>query len=378
MVLINKNGNVMSENIFVQYDTIIFYGASTRNKKIIDRYGIGNRIKYVVDRNESLWGEYIDGYIICSKEVLTKEKNMLIVTALAAYAQDIIESTKQYVKCELIFYLPEEGTIKNIIIENEKVIQYMQSPKYIHFFPDEKFLVPFYTMLETHFNIREHLFIVDYARLDLFENQYRNFAYANRKNKKNQNIMFMKDFGYFQNIIEAKNNCNEFFMSSHIDNLFNEAQKIILHSVAFCGNFLRFIQSKIKRGYGSKMLWICWGGDIYFAKDSFVATEILNKINYGIAPEKRIDVILQKSLIPMKVANEALYAYLVNNTKIKDNENSITAFDAKKQLNILLGHYADRGNNLEYGLDIMYNFVIRILKFIVRFHMEMRDIEKLL
>lgn len=352
-MLIGKDGKLINRNQMAQYDSIVFYGASLRNKKVIDTYGIRDKVRYVVDSNEKLAGSYIDGYKIYEKKVLAEEEEKtLILTVLERYAEEIIEDVSQLSHCDLAFYLTGECDLEVIKKENGRVTEALNKKNYIHLFPDEKFLIPFYTMLEDHFNITEHFFIIDYDRNDLMENQYKNLEYACKKNKKIKNIMIMKDFGNLQNIVDDPNNCNDFFYTDELADFFEKAEKIILHSVAFSENFLRFIQSMINRDCGKKMIWICWGGDIYFDENSFVAKEILEKISYGSAAKYRIDNIVQKCKIIMKETNVARYAYIPHEIEM-DGE---TISDEQRTVNILLGHYAAEDNNLEYGLDILYKF----------------------
>ncbi len=353
IMLISKDGEQINENIFAQYDIIIFYGASTRNKKVIDKYGIRDKVRYVVDSNTDLEGESIDGYKIYRKEKLQSEKKALILTVLERCAEDIIESTRPYVTCDLCFYISGEGDLQAVRKENENVMKCIKGKKYIHLFPDEKFLLPFYTMLEEHFCIEEHLFIIDYSRVDWPEDQYKNLDYAYKKNQKNHNIMLMKDFGGLRDRISKKNTCNDIFMSAQMRNLFSEVQKIILHSVAFSDFFLKYIQSMIKMGCGDKMIWICWGGDIYFEKNSFVATQILENISYGSAAANRIEVILKKCNIQMKETNVVRYAYIPSQFR---RERGKMDSGLEMPLNVLLGHYAAEDNRLEYGLDLLYKF----------------------
>lgn len=351
-MLIKKDGNLMNKNQISQYDSIVFYGASMRNKKVIDKYGIRDKVRYVVDSNEQLAGGYIDGYEIYTKNILEKEKATLILTVLERCAEEIIEAVNQYSNCDLAFYISGECDLEITKRENKKVIEHIIQKKYIHLFPDEKFLMPFYTMLEDCFNISDHFFIVDYARIDLMENQYKNFEYACKKNNVNNNILFMKDFGNLQNIINDENNCNDIFGTERMFDLFKKAEKIVLHSVAFSNNFLKFLHSMIKSGCGEKMIWICWGGDIYFEENSFVAKEILEKINYGSAAKYRIDKILQKCQIRMIETKVPRYAYIPYKIK-KDGK---IESDKEKNINILLGHYAAEDNNLEHGLEVMHKF----------------------
>lgn len=350
-MLINVNGNLVVKSDFERYDSIVFFGASMKNKNVIEKYDISDRVCYVVDSNDKLEGEEIDGYKIYTKERLGLDRNVLIISVLTIVADEIIEATRQYENCELVFYLPGDGEPETLIRENNFVIEHYESPQIIHLFPDEKFLIPFYTMLEEHFLIKDHLFIVDYSRLDVIENQYKNLDFACKKNKNNHNILILNDFGKLQSVINKDINCNEIFLKKEIDGYFNNAKKIILHSTSFSPNYLKFIQYNIKKGFGEKMVWVCWGGDIYFSEKSFVAIEILKKINYGVASPKSIDVIQSKCDIKMKTVEVASYAYVPNWKRKWKHEKNIT-----EPLHILLGHYAAEDNNLEFGLNILHRF----------------------
>ncbi len=349
-MLINQNGRLVNASDLNRYDTIIFYGASTRNAAVIDKLGIRDRVRYVVDSDVKREGENIDGFKIYSPAILEKEKEALILTVLEKYAEEITEKIKQYVNCELVFFVPGECNLELIKERNKNVLECLTYKKYIHMFPDEKFLYPYYTMLEERFNIDEHLFIVDYARVDLPENQYQNLEYSYEKNAEHNNIFLIKDFGHLNNIINREDAYHNVLMLEKLYIVFEKAEKIILHSVAFSKNFLKYIQSLIRKDYGKRMVWVCWGGDLYFERDSFVATEILQKIKCVFAARPRVEKI--KCICDIKIivlGSTAAYSYIPIAKKV-------TVESKGECLNILLGHFASELNNLEFGLEILYKF----------------------
>lgn len=358
-MLIDKFGKAADRKILNK--KIIFFGASTRNKQVIDELGIHDKVLFFVDSNENKVNESMGDYFIKSINNLSGRVDCIVISVLIEppYFQQVLDCVEQY-NLECLFYTNKPFDIKNIISVDYSVgsdslnikdrmnkiiknnlenIETISKYKFIHIFPNEKFFFPFYEMLVERTNISEHLFIVDYC---IKGDIYKVLEGVERKNSENHNIIVFDSF----DIEENARKCNLIYNNIKMTNIFAFAQKILLHSLAF-GERMKKMINKWADIYGNKMIWICWGGDSYYDKDSLVIM-ILQKIGKAYADSECIDRIwnnygIRAGVTPPKTT----YAYVPH----LDISHTYKKLEGYKY--ILLGHSSTGYGDIPFGLNLL-------------------------
>lgn len=117
------------------------------------------------------------------------------------------------------------------------VFKQIMKYKYIHFFPNEKFIEPYISFIEKNFDIDNHYFIYLEGKSEKI------FPIKNRKN-----ILTIK-------------NLKEFLLKQQtIKSLINNSEKIFIHGLYkwYFIIYLSFFKHLLKKVY-----WIIWGSDLY-------------------------------------------------------------------------------------------------------------------
>ena len=344
-MLINKEGKCINEEVLNLYDQICFWGASLENHKVIEKLHLDKKMRYFVDIDENKQNKEMHGYFVFAPSKLECEKNVLILSILTVYAKDIISAVNNYGESECFFYLPDQN-MKDIVKENQTVLQAaVSSPRYIHIFYNTVFLKFFYSMIEDHFCIDEHLFIVDMSIV--WDDRFGISEFIYQKNLIHKNIIIVRYFGQLEELLSDELNYNAVMDKDILDHIFVDSPRIILHSAVFSCYMNSFLQNMINKGYGKKMVWICWDGDAYFDKDTFVVREILSNIRLAVTAEKHIERITSKCNIKTAGLKYAPYGYVSkSNAQCKDN-----SFDG--ELRVLLGHSAAEHCNHKLGFDLL-------------------------
>lgn len=322
-------------------ENIVFYGASTRNQRAIDELNITDRVLFFADGDRQKAGQKFDSYQIESIEALTESDNITVVSVLIEHMQEVLKTLHDIGK-RCIFYVFEKFDIEGAVESNHEILSADRTYRYIHFFPYEKFLRPFYDMAENEMNIEEHLFVVDVC----MEDKYGVFKYIKQKNKSYNNILIFDDIHNISHVAEENINCNMMLECSEFNNILQSADKILLHS-AFFGYHMQKSLSQWADVYGNKMVWICWGGDSYYNGDEYVVQHVLKKAAGAYSAKADIDRIWLNYEIRAKFPEGASYCYSPHNLSICDNK------DCK---HILLGHSAAEYGNHIAGLKLLYKF----------------------
>lgn len=323
---------------------IVFYGAATRNQKVIDELGISDRVLFFADRDEQKAGKKLGDYRIESVNALSKRDDIIVVSVLVEHMQEVKETVNR-LGHSCLFYVLEKFDIEEAVRSNYEILSIPKTYKYIHFFPAEKFLKPFFDMAEAEMNIAEHLFIVDFLKDD----KYGVFKYIRQKNALYHNILIFDDVHNILHIAEESINCSRAFEHEKMHEIFLSSQKILLHS-AFFGYYMQRYLSQLADVFGSKMAWICWGGDSYYDEDVWVVQNVLKKVKVAYSAQARIEAIKKNYGIEVKGGDGCSYCYIPYNNKSKIH------FLDKKYINILLGHSAaEYGNHIE-GLKLLYKW----------------------
>lgn len=319
---------------------IVFYGASTRNQRAVDELNISDRVLCFVDRDKAKAGQKLGDYSIEPVEYLSQRDDIIVISVLVEHMTDVSVLLRTYGhKC--LFYLSEQFNIEKVVRINWEILLNPAPYKYIHFFPYEKFLKPFYDMVENEMNISEHLFIVNCC----YNDKYGVSDYVERKNAAYRNILTFDDIHGISHIKEKSINCNMIYDDKKIHEIFSSSQKIFLHSVFFGGLMQQYL-SHWADMYGNKMNWICWGGDSYYDGDNWVVQNILKKVKTAYATQSRIDLIWKSYSIKAKYVEGCSYCYIPRNCPN-------TCHKGKGSKAILLGHSAaDYGNHI-MGLELL-------------------------
>lgn len=323
---------------------IIFYGASTRNQKVIDKLNIQKNVLFFVDSDEKKKGQKLGDYFIKSVDNLADKTECVIVSVLVEHMKDISKRVGEYGIC-CFFYLFEQFDIEKIAKSNWNIFSSLSfNYKYIHFFANQKFLRPFYDMVEERMNISEHLFIVDYY---IKEEKYGVLNDMEKKNTKYHNVLFFDDVHSV--LIEREVNCNFIYEDEKMKDIFRHADKILLHSIAF-GNTIKEKLSQWVNEFGNKMVWLSWGGDCNYRNDTHVIN-ILNKIKCSYTCQAMVDIIWRNYGVKANSDYCHLSYCYIPYDKISD-------IHCKKSecRHILLGHSAAKFVNHILGLDLLYQW----------------------
>ncbi len=278
-VFFDSDFNLYSIEEFKDYikdKKIVFFGASTRLKPIINDLPENQQILYICDSDKSKWERcYEDTNIkIISPEELynINDDNIVVVTVIREL------SLSDYIKNKFKWFFETVyiGDDINFLKENQffksniKIQMENKKYKYIHFMPDEKVTRPFINLLVDKFDFEEHFFIISGVRP-----WYKNWDFYKELKDKYGNIYIIGDLK-FEGF--GKNELLTYLYLNKIKNIFANSFKIIFHSFLFIYNrvLIYFLEEVIKE-YSDKTAWIIWGGDARFTKNSPVG-ELINNV----------------------------------------------------------------------------------------------------
>lgn len=356
MLINEKRYNVPSS--LLKNRKIIMYGASTRNITAINALHIYDNVSFFVDRDAQKVGQELDGFAIRSVDSLSECTDCLVLSVLVSCYMEIVEIVQDKGIESCLFYYSECFNIRNAFNSNWNVLQHAKKFRYIHVFSNDKFVMPFYQMLEERFCIREHLLILAYRIKDDYANV---LQFVLEKSRKYQNVLILDDIHGIQRIdskdserlIPSELDCNKFFYSAGMKEIFRYADRIILHS-ALWGYETKKLTCALTKTYAEKIFWVCYGADAYFDKNSFEVTQILSKIRFCPGSNGVYEVVKQNYGIYRKIDGEAYYVYVP--------KHMIKQVPIHDSVNILLGHSAAKyGNHME-GLEILKKYVDEDIK----------------
>lgn len=338
---------------------IIMYGSSTRNQAAIRELQIGENVLFLVDSDTEKEGLVQGGYQVYSVKELENHKDCIILSVLVYHSKEVLEALGVIGIHDCLFFYPELFDLSEVVTSNNIVIQRERHYRYIHVFSNDKFVIPFYQMLEERFCMEEHLIILAYRIKDDFAGV---FPFAMEKNKEYHNILLLDDVhGILDNgfkdktrLIPSRLECNQVFWSNRMKELCNYAEMIFLHS-AFWGHETKKLMYDLTQIYHRKMIWGVFNGDAYFERDSFEVSQILSKIGKSSTSKAMVEVIKKNYGICAEADSNAYYVYIPNQIKCK----KIPAHDS---VNILLGHSAyENGNHIE-GLKLLQKYADENIK----------------
>lgn len=347
MVLIDFEGNIVNDTSFLSEGNIVFYGASSRNKSAIESLGIKDRVVCYIDRDESKKGNIVDGYSIDGLDVIRNTENLIIISMLIECADEVSDFLKDS-NVRKFFCYPDSEKVAKLVSYNNVVLNKIKKCKYVHFFNNEKFFVPFYNMVEECFDIREHFFVIDYV---IKGDVYKFYDTIVKKNDVNNNIMAFTEFKFMGNNSNLNKIENVIYEAEEYKKILDSADKIIMHNLSFGRNFYEHIIECVKC-FADKMAWIAWGGDTYLEGDDFRVTEILQKIRWCYTFPAREQYIKEcYKVIP--IVRKASYMYISKKDDCKKEQRNVKD---NETLKILLGHSAAEYSNHRCGFDLLKKY----------------------
>lgn len=311
--------------------SIVFYGASKRNIGIIQELEIENRVICFVDSDKQKEGKFVDGYEIRPIEHIKDMPNVIFLSALYEHMEDVEKVLHAHGFSECRFYIPGDEPDYNRMREiNSKVESKGTQYRFVHFFIDDKFFVPYYKMLMEYDEIDDHLFIVQ-AYLHRSDFGVYDLIYHNR------NIMMMDKRIDFHNIGMGYFVRNEWFAS-----VLDCSEKILIHS-----GWSALSMDKLIQRYGKKMYWIVWGGDLEFDPQTPEVKNTILNLRCAVVPEYFSDVVSSKFGLET-IVHHFDYSYMPRIKKTKESRDGT--------IRILVGHSGTAECNHEYAFKILEKY----------------------
>lgn len=346
-MLVNTKGEVCKE--LDRDKTIIIWGASARNRSLIDHLGIKQFL--CVDSSAKLPGTRFDDYPVYPLEVIRNYSDCVIVTALVNYADEIIRALEEYGIKDCYFYKDLSEKENDKIIEMQKLdIQFYEildkkkSYTHIHFISDDKFVSFFYTMLEQRFDIEEHLIIYN-ARI--IPDRADTYSKIKLKNEKYHNVLFYDEMFSGNPSIHP---VNRMFENERFEKLLCSSSRIYIHSGYLGDEIIRLLEKHIDK-LADKTIFIPWGGDTLKSPDSKMIKKVISKVKY---------VACMNDTFRDRIAGWSDYRFLpiaynysyIDESMIQEKKDS----NKGNVTRILLEHSANKSNCIEDGIRILQKF----------------------
>lgn len=352
MMFVNSSGK-RTDKDEIRATKFIFYGASIRNLAVIEELDIADLVICYADSDEKKWGNVLDGYEIHSIEDIKMDKDTIIISVLTYCARDVLEKIQKslYKECYFAFIFDT----KCVYEMNDQIMRNRKIYKYVHFFNNDKFIRYFYAMVSENLDMSEHLFIIDYIEANS-KTGFLSYNEINEWNKQYHNILFFYDIESIEFVSEY--NSNSFLYSREILTVFNQSEKIWMHSAWFGWRFLRFVSGLLDH-MPDKIRWICHGGEADCDKNDDIYKCVISKVHNvyaSMAPRKKLmeHYGIKAGLIPNG------YLYLSKNLI----EKLCCCQKVRSNINILVGHSAEKFNNQLSMLNILRRFSEQNIKII--------------
>ncbi len=345
MMFVDSSGKIIDKGE-IRAARYAFYGASTRNLAVITELGIADQVVCYFDSDKSKWGGMLDGYEIHSIKDIETDGDMKIISVLTDYIEDVSATIKRSGYKECYFSFPFD--IKSAYEMNDHVMRKLKnSYKYIHFFNNDKFINYFYSMVGENFDMSEHLFVVDFIGKNS-DKGFVSFKEIDQWDKKYHNILFFYDIESLDFV--ADYNSNSFLYSTELSDLFQNSEKMWVHSAWFGRRFLQFVSGLLDR-MPEKIRWICHGGEADVDKNDDIYKCVISKVQNAYAGVAQRKMLMEHFGVKASLT-KCGYLYLSKNFIKK-------LIYSKKETNsiyILLGHSAEEYNNHLPMLDILKKF----------------------
>ena len=193
--------------------------------------------------------------------------------------------------------------------------------KYLHIFPKSFFFLSYFKMIEKHFDLDEHCFVLT----------------------KRIHDVKIDDLAEFGNVIDT-DLLTESQMYRHIKGIIKKSNKIFLHNLPNSRRLRLFFILNKKESI--KLHWIIWGADLYQKRKSMIGNRfhacLLNRINYYVTCVRGDYEIASGKYNCKAIYEHTFYPYLLNASLIEE-VNKIKRLP-NDSINILVGNSADASN----------------------------------
>jgi len=334
------------ENV-LQDKEIIVFGCSMRNADMF-QYIPKEKVKCIFDNDETKWGTVVNGITV---EQPRRMKNEILITAVMDYKNLIPqfkllgfdtfycymcdETYQKYYKEYIFFYLRNSWKYE--------FADTVQNCKYLHFITDDKFFTPMVEIIETAFDMKEHVFII-YS-----------FNGANQNNRYDVWDKYLELSEKYGNIIIV----DEWYNLKGIDNQVvlenalmktQNVEKIIFHSEWFSPTIKDFFsRDEMLEQVKEKGIWIVWSGNV--GKDKESEKNIEQVLKYCNVCAALTDNEFQrlsecvKLEIKQHFYNGLSYSRMIDRPVMR-----------KENRKVLLGHSCFRYNNILEAIEILEKF----------------------
>lgn len=255
---------------------IILFGADRERNKCLFEYINEGNIKCLFDNNEEKWNTYIDGIPVVKPYGETED--VVLISGIYNW-KDITDQIKELGYKNIYFFLAQE--IQDLVgkyisefspaVYNNAIIE-GRTYKYIHFMPDEKFFYPVIEFIEYGLNAEEHFFVIYRMNEANLNDQYNVWSKYKEVASRYHNIYLNYCQSYCLNLIDWEKN------RSKIDNILENAEKVILHGEFLSPKICTYLHDKIDL-IKKKGIFVPWGGNI--GKDPYTVYTIKRVLQYS-------------------------------------------------------------------------------------------------
>ena len=164
-MILDCNWHVVSDAAMrkkIKGKNVCIFGASKLNNSIYEAVG-DIKINFVLDNDESKWGDTVNGVQIVQPQFL---EDTIILSAVAD-CKPLAPQLRSLGYREWYFFISEpvyeqryRKDVEFIESADSDFVWSHSDYKYIHIIPDQKFIYPVVTILERSFDIREHAFLI--------------------------------------------------------------------------------------------------------------------------------------------------------------------------------------------------------------------------
>lgn len=341
----NLNGESV-KNISVQQD-IIIWGVSEKNLEMLSY--VKCRALMLIDIDKKKHGQEYGNLKVESPQIAMERKECIIITTLHNHADDIRKISGRNESDVFVFV--DNNTLSKIETIKKSGIEFLERGKrsysFVHWFPNTPFCVKFYDMIDENFDLKQHLFVLDYGNT-LADNRD-TFNIMIERAAKNGNVVFIDDYYLSGMKVLQTKEYNLDMISDRIVFCMKNAEKIILHSAYFGDSAISIMEQGVDI-CRDHLLWVVFGQDGLSDTNDRIIKNIIAKVECAVCKEEFVDRI--KSRFGIKTyGSHWSYGYLDKDFKLIEN---ISVADAHR--NVLLGHSAVETNRIELGIKDMERY----------------------
>lgn len=331
----NNNFEYVSTDNFVEAcrgKKIIVYGNSSRIENALKTFLKGN-VDYICDSNDENWGRKRNDIDICGPSRLENEKmdDIVIYSVLKDYNVLLSYYKKIGVKdyyFDDIFFSEEYFEYFGMNGKLTCIAPYEKKYKYVDIITDDKFIVPLVELLEDHFDISEHLFVIHAINIANYNNRFQLWEYYLNLSEKYHNVLILDNIYNLSQL----NILDKFkILKINIEN----CEKLVLHNGFWRDDFQTFLSNNSELLKGKNADLLIWAREIMYEKnDKF--EKIYQSIKRIIAEKSFYEIFKDRYNLNTNVLNDRLYQGYCYYRK----SNFVNV--PHKSINVLIGNSAIR------------------------------------